>query len=100
MDRKVESDLLYAGRFASLFYKIAFGSEGGLDWTREAAAGCIGHSKGIRRVAELVQQHDLAKKLVLHKVMLKPSILFIDVVIKELPASSTSPIPFWIIIFA
>ena len=73
---------------------------GGIDRSREAAAVCIGHSKGIRRVAELVQQHDLAKKLVLHEVMLKPLILFIDVVIKELPASSTSPIPFWIIIFA
>ena len=48
---------------------------GGIDRSREAAAVCIGHSKGIRRVAELFQRNDLPKKLVLQKVVPTSSIL-------------------------
>ena len=48
---------------------------GGIDHSWEAAAVCIGHSKGIRRVAELFQRNDLSKKLVLQKVVPTSSIL-------------------------
>jgi len=48
---------------------------GNIDRSREAAAVCIGHSKGIRRVAELFQRNDLSKKLVLQKVVPTSSIL-------------------------
>ena len=34
---------------------------GNIDRSREAAAVCIGHSRGIRRVAELCQLNDLSK---------------------------------------
>jgi len=66
----------------------------------KAAAGCIGHGKGIRLVAELFQRNDLSKKRVMHKAMPTPSNLNKEVVIKQPPASSPSPMPFWIIISA
>ena len=53
MDCKVESDLLYTGFLLACLANEQSVQIGGIDRSREAAAVCIGHSKGIRRVAEL-----------------------------------------------